>query len=339
MKKIFALVLAVAMVLSLASVALAANTKIGTKANIVLIDGSKKITVDNNIYTSAKKAAALDASGDVTGAIVEYGKTAYIPFVDDAGNPVKESDAVSALKVSAKWTENGKYIKSVEILKKEGAYMIAIKTTGSETGSKDVEGTITLSGKAYDSATPTDKKVKADKTEIDVILTLQYPKITTTGTDVNDDGQLWNFEDQDDLQDEEFELTFEEAEDVTFTVDTTHQKDLVLKMDTDEDEAVEKANPNANMDFFNFYGATFKKTGELFIPADEGSYIYEIVDGALKTVNATYDDFDEGFTIKTKTLGYYVVSDIPLNAAATVAPAAEAAATPAAANPSTGAAL
>ena len=339
MKKLFAVVLAVAMVLALASVAFAGNTNVGTKGNVVVLNGDKEITVSPYVYATAKKAAALDNTG-ADNADIAYGKTVFIPFIDEDGAVVKEADAVSGLKVAAKWTENGKYVKSVEIVKKEGAYMIAIATTGSETSSKDVEGTITLTGKAYAASASDAKKVKAAKTEIDVIITLNYAKVNA-GDDyeVTSTGKLYRFDEDgnDDMRDEEFELTFEDT-DVTFTVDTTHQKNIVLKFDTDEDSAVEKANPDANMDFYNFYGASFKKTGELFIPADEGSYIYEIVNGAVKAVNATYDDFDEGFTIKTKTLGFYVVSDIPLNnAAATVAPADGAAAT--AANPATGAAL
>ena len=342
MKKLFALVLAVAMVLALASVAFAADTQVGNGNNTVLVyddNGDALVSYDPHIYQSAAQAAALGTNKD--GKNVPYGKTLYIPFVDDAGNVVSDADAVSALKVTAKWTENGKYVKSVEIVKKEGAYMMAIKTTGSNDDAVDVEGTLYITGKAYATATDGEKKVKVAKTEVPVIITLEYDTIDDTTAAANlgvtDTARLYNFEDATTLQDEEFELTFDEMEDVTFTVDTTHQKDLVLKADTDEDEAVEKANPDANMDFYNFYGASFKKTGELFIPADEGSYLYQIVDGAVKTVNAKYDDFDEGFYLNTKTLGYYVVSDIPLNTAATVAPAAEAAAP--AANPATGAAL
>jgi len=321
MKKIFALVLAVAMVLSLASVAMAANTQIGTL-------GEQALGLDNFTLTLREKK---DVYNDVTGEPIPYGETVYIPLKDLDGNAITDSDAVSSLKISAKWTENGKYIKGVEIAKKDGKYFIIIKTTGSEMSDKDVEGTLTLSGKAF-AASDTDKKTKIEKTEIDVVLTLEYPE--TKESEITDDAQIFLFN-KEELQDEELELTVEDT-DITFTVDTTHQAKLVLSYNDDEVEAVEKANPEANLDFHNFNSATFKKTGTLLIPADEGSYLYEIVDGAVKAVNAKYDDFEEAFILKTKTLGSYVVSDIQLKTGTVVAPAAEA---PATANPATGAAL
>ena len=54
----------------------------------------------------------------------------------------------------------------------------------------------------------------------------------------------------------------------------------------------------------------------------------------MKDVDAEYDDYDEGFYLKTKTLGAYVVSDTKL----AVAAATETDAT-ATTNPTTGAAL
>ena len=48
-------------------------------------------------------------------------------------------------------------------------------------------------------------------------------------------------------------------------------------------------------------------------------YLYQInSDGSLSEVaNAEYDDADEGFYFKTRTLGSYVVSDMELDTSAT----------------------
>lgn len=337
MKKLFALVLAVAMVLSLASVAMAANTDLSKNNKATLLNGDKEFNVGAFQLTLRKgKNNFVNVEGDN----VPYGKTVYIPLIDADGNKVTQSDAVSGLKVTAKWDQNGKYVKSTEIVKKDDYYHIAIVTQGSETKEKDVEGTLTLTGKAY--STPTDaskdqKKVKAEKAEIDVTLTMGFDKATDLEAD--DTGKIFNFEDLDE-QDEETEITFTEDDDVTFTVDTTHQGEIVIAMDTDEIEAVEDAYPSANLDFFNFNGATFRKTGTLLLPGEEGQFVYEYKDGALQAVNAKWDSYEEAFVLKTKTLGQYVISDVELAVGAAVAPA-DAAAAPAAvaANPSTGAAL
>ncbi|MBR6312689.1 MAG: hypothetical protein IKR51_06895, partial [Oscillospiraceae bacterium] len=182
-----------------------------------------------------------------------------------------------------------------------------------------------------------DKKVKADKIEIDVTITLGFAKAETLEADA--DGLLFDFEEMDE-QDEETEITFKEDDDVSFTVDTTHQGEIVIAMDTDEIEAVEDAYPSANLDFYNFNGATFRKTGTLLLPGEEGQFVYEYKNGALQAVNAKWDSYEEAFVLKTKTLGQYVISDVELAVGAAVAPADEAAAPAAvAANPSTGAAL
>jgi len=338
MKKLFALVLAVAMVLSLASVAMAANTDLSKNSKQTLLNGDHEFNVDAFQITLRDSKNTFVSCADEA---VPYGKTVYIPLIDADGKKVTQSDAVSGLKVSAKWDSNGKYVKSTEIVKKDDYYHIAIVTQGSETKEKDVEGTITLTGKAY--ATPTDadkdqKKVKGDKAEIDVTITLGFKKANDLVA--TEDGLLFNFEDLDE-QDEETEITFEEDDDVSFTVDTTHQGEIVIGMDTDEIDAVEDAYPSANLDFFNFNGATFRKTGTLLLPGEEGQFVYEYKDGALQAVNAKWDSYEEAFVIKTKTLGQYVISDVELAVGAAVAPAEGAAAAPAvvAANPSTGAAL
>ena len=102
-----------------------------------------------------------------------------------------------------------------------------------------------------------------------------------TDLEADDTGKIFNFEDLDE-QDEETEITFTEDDDVTFTVDTTHQGEIVIAMDTDEIEAVEDAYPSANLDFYNFNGATFRKTGTLLLPGEEGQFVYEYKNGALQ---------------------------------------------------------
>ena len=345
MKKFLAVVLAVAMVLSLGAVAFAeestASTKIGTN------NKQGNITAGNTIYKYDEDAeTAFTSTDEVTGDEVPYGETLYIPLYykvnESTGSgsvaQVTSADAVSGLKLSTKWDENGEYVEGVEIVKKEGAYYIAIETTGSSMDDNDVEGTITIKGKDYKYGdTSDDKKTKLDaEIEVNVVITLAYTEVKTSN-EITKDPQIFVFDDDaSTIADEEQDFTTKEADDVTFTVDTTHQTDIVLSFNSDAIDEVEDNYPAANLDFYVFNGATFKKTGELFIPADEGTYFYEIVDDKAVEVDAEYDDYDEGYYLKTKTLGVYVVSDVKL----ATATAAESTTTDAATtNPTTGAAL
>ena len=347
MKKLFALVLAVAMVLSMASVAMAANTAIDGDA-----ENGGWGKMDNKIYIEDDEDD-VDDDTDMTNENIAYGETVYIPLLDADNNQFTKADDVDALKVSAKWDKNGEYVESVEIAKKNSKYWVVIKTTGSSMSENDVEGTVTISGKAYwdNTSADSDKKynvntITGDKevNKYDVTLTLKYAEVTGTTDNktevaqtIEETAKTFRF-DKVDMQDEEFELEVaDKDEDVTFTVDTTHQPKLVLSFTTDAIDEVEDKYADANLDFYVFNGATFKKTGELFIPADEGTYLYEIVDGAAKAVDAEYDDYDEGFYLKTKTLGAYVVSDVKL--ATAEAAAVDTTTTDTTANPTTGAAL
>ena len=288
-KKFICIAMVICMVASMSVMAFAATTGL-SKENTVIVhdeDGDLLVSYDPHMYVDAKDAVAM--TNDVNGKTVAFGETVYIPFVDADGNVVTTSSAVSALKVSTKWTSNGKFIDSVEVVKKEGAYMIAIVTKGSDTKDKDVEGTISISGKAF-AATDTDaKKVKVTKTEIDLTITLAFEEVND-GDDytVTDTGRLFNFEDNrdTDMCDEEFEFEFEEFDDVTFTVDTTHQNNVVMRADDKENKLVADSNPNANIDYYNFYGATFRKAGDLFIPAAKDSFVYEVVNNSLVPVDA-----------------------------------------------------
>ena len=71
--------------------------------------------------------------------------------------------------------------------------------------------------------------------------------------------------------------------------------------------------PEASLSFFYGNGAAFNKTGTRFLAADEGAHLYKVnQEGALEAVSAKYDEFEGAFAIRTKILGRYVISDLPL---------------------------
>lgn len=112
---------------------------------------------------------------------------------------------------------------------------------------------------------------------------------------------------------------FEDA--AYFTVKMIPEEEVVLNFSQAYDKDIDKAynEYDAELEFYNFKGESdeFSKVGELFIPADKDSFIYEIVDGEVVEVEAEYvkgykvDGFSakNGWVIKTSELGYYVVAD------------------------------
>lgn len=80
-----------------------------------------------------------------------------------------------------------------------------------------------------------------------------------------------------------------------------------------------KANPDADLEFVNFVGKpSFSSNAKVEIFAnDDYKYIYEIKDGKLYTTSFKYDDDAAAFVGKTRTLGYYVMSDKKLKTSST----------------------
>ncbi len=107
-----------------------------------------------------------------------------------------------------------------------------------------------------------------------------------------------------------------------FTVKMVSKEEVILNFESkDYVKAIDKLfDYEAEYTTYNFKGNSdsFTKKGELFIEADDDTFIYEYVDGELVEVDAEYvEDYKvancgkelDGWVIKTNELGYYVVSD------------------------------
>jgi hypothetical protein len=338
MKKLFALTLAVALVLSLASFVFAADDEYA----IVMMDsagvGHRKFSTDDNWV----KVAANE--------VVNYGNTIYYdligetfiaggPAASSVGFPVEKAEAVNGVRIVQTWDLGGEWVQKVELVKKKSLitlgpplttnyeYFLAItfKPAPSEIGTADVSGDIVLkrtSGKNKIGRDPaTSSSGKAGETAaLAVNIELQYNKsdVGATGVDkISSTARTFDFKDEPALQNnEELELTFVDWGDARFVVNSVGQGKLVLKADAKFNSAIAALYPEANLDFFNGNGASFNKIGEMFIPADEGFFIYELKNGVLVEIaGAEYDEYDEGFYFKTRVLGNYVVSDVKLTLA------------------------
>ena len=226
--------------------------------------------------------------------------------LDDKDNFTEDKDFTSDM-VNDYGFVSGKYY-----------YMVAITVEdSSSTSDADIIGTLTLSKS---------KKPKADDIDFDVAINVDWEQSYRKTEDLTIEG------DYDPIYsetyyalkfdcDEEIELGFND--DSTFTVDVSGQPKTLLYFDTDFNSSIAAKYPLAELNFWNGNGAKFNRTGEMFLSIGDEDYddyyLYQInSDGSLSEVpNAEYDDADEGFYFKTRTLGSYVVSDMELDTSAT----------------------
>jgi|GEM_PF-4787805 len=309
MKKLLSLVLAVAMALSLSAAALAVTNDLMASdkqtPSAIHVDGDHPMLLDAD---SAAMATMTD--------LPSFGKIVYYALYADEActQPITRSADVADLKVSAKWDEGAKNVKSVEIVRKSvsvnggekaPACFIAVTTSGSSM--EEVE----LSGKIYLKGTVGSGKEKEKiNHSFDVDLALAYGRTvigeTENSIDVAEGDRIYDVERS---KEEEFTFVFGDAAEVVADLSSTDE--LLLGYDTDEIEILTQVYNVADLDFVTMRGS-FRKTATVTLYADAGTYLYEYANGRVTPVNATYDEFEEGFVFKTKTLGSYVISDIKL---------------------------
>ena len=174
MKKALALVMAIAMIASLAVVSMAAGTtQLGTTVNTTkpvykVKPFATKLAVHNG--TNYVDLAADDN--------VVFGDTVYAILIDEDG-ALATSDAVKGLTVDAKWTQNGDYVKGVELVKYKNVYAVAIATQGSSQTEVQVVGELALKGKSYyEVANEGAKETINYKTGIEILLAYETEDVT-----------------------------------------------------------------------------------------------------------------------------------------------------------------
>ena len=337
MKKILSLALASAMVLSMAAVAFAADSyKIEIDATIGSPAYLTAFAWDDDDGAYAPTPSNEFAYGDT----VLYALKGINTANSNKTSLVYEYDAVKGLKLKPTWSMGGSLVEKVEIVKKKiksGAADGVVETLGAQitdTGFtsarayayfvavtlKDSTSTKTqfVSGKIEFAKSKGKNPVqpgatdalKYDDHSLEVALDVTFNPPATSMT-ADKDKQLFTFN-----NDEEDEIILIEADIATFTVDTRGQDELVISA-TNKFDADIAAKYDANMNFLKTNGATFNRTGELKIFAEEGSYLYEIkADGTLVKSRAKYDDYEEAFVLKTRTLGSYVIADEELKVGA-----------------------
>ena len=316
MKKALALVMAIAMIASLAVVSMAAGTtQLGTTVNTTkpvykVKPFATKLAVHNG--TNYVDLAADDN--------VVFGDTVYAILIDEDG-ALATSDAVKGLTVDAKWTQNGDYVKGVELVKYKNVYAVAIATQGSSQTEVQVVGELALKGKSYyEVANEGAKETINYKTGIEILLAYETEDVTGD-TVAPTDLVLYNFGHA--STPAKVTVDFDE---IQVSADTKGMKKVLFAYNNDVNEDLFDAYLDADLVFYNCVGS-FRKTATVTVDLPEDKFFYEVVDGQVVEVEGEYDDWTEEFTFKTKTMGNYVISDKELVVAEV-----------AVANPSTGAA-
>lgn len=325
MKKTFALVLAVAMVMSLAAVSFAAAQ------NLDLVSDDALRYYGDEVYDSAKPAGGKYMQSVKTDSEkLAYGDTVYFLLTDGSGNALTEYEAVEKLKIKAKWEMGGDLVESVAVVKKNIGntyqYYVAVKVASKQTtADADIVGTLTLNRRGNSADYATIKDLERDisfnvfyrgntwqaskELEIDGDVSLKY-----------DTNYALKFS-----ADDEVELSFGDKNSAlnegTFTIDVSGQGKLFFRFDTKANDGIVAANAGAKLKFVNFGGVSFNRTGEFAYEMEDGAYAYQIVDGKLTAIpGCEYDEADETFYFYTRTLGSYVFSDVELVNATVDAP-------------------
>ena len=375
MKKFFALVLAVAMIMSMSAVSFAADVE--SKLELI---GPMDYDADNDLMR-------------LTG--LKFGDTVYYAIVID-DELVSNYEAVEKLKIKTSFEMGEDLVESVEIVKKAAAksvmktvkedgeekqveqvnpafaekfeddvtydyfYFVGVKTVAKETVSEgDIIGTFEFNrsdiedlfdGEGYDDDEVEEgvQEGEIDEVEVDFEIGIFYDANDYVGdskdykgatlNNINGDINL-DWDEPYALKfdcDDEIEIAFgTEENEGTFTVDVSGQGKVYIKWNTKADEAVVAANPGVKMHFVNFNNVKWNRTGEFVYEMEDIAAAYKVVDGALVEIAGLEVDDDE-VTFNTRVLGNYVFADAELVNPVVAAPEVEAVA-PVVTNPTTGA--
>ena len=322
MKKILCVILAVATLLSIATVASAQN--------VLQVDFSEfdfepvpygspdeKYVVKYIVpytYRREKDYNIIETNKPNTNDFWDDNKV-YYALVNEDLQLINKADAGEGINVKATWELGEDAVKDVAIVREKTdrevfAYFLVIEfKANKDTDYQDVVGTVTLQKNNGDYRFFRNQHGKR-QVKLDVAFSTRFGLNYEAEefTYIEDVTRIHKFNKAADPYETEF--TFEDWDDATFTVQVNDQDPMLIKVTNDFNETVAGAYDLCNLDFFNGNGATFNHRGELFLPSEYGRYIYERKGNDLTPVpGVEYDEQDEGFYIQTKKLGNYVISD------------------------------
>ena len=280
-----------------------------TKANL-----AKTVTEKTIVKDTVNTVVAQDANNY----IVSAEKPAYVvdsktyTKVEDAKNAViKKIAADQATKLSA--TSRAVIDSSIESVANPGfTYWVEIKTKEDDTTKVlDLAGVLRI-GSTKNKAEDTTNAFRLD-TSLDnrVYDNGAYVKVVDEWTFKPDSRSVVKFDDDAD----DVTLYFGENEAAWFEFDARGQSALNLEFTFDFNKEIADLFPKANIDFLTFTSKpSTNRTGDLYITADEDTFLYEVTDDGVKEIpNAEYSEKEGAWHIRTRKLGAYAISDTELD--------------------------
>ena len=325
MKKVLSVLLAAAMVMGMSVSAMAdySWTAKGDNHNVGIVDETVKF--EDKIYV-VRDGKLVIIENDGVEIELKPGDDIYFKLLG------KNSGTVYTGEIDADWSINikgNKYVEDADFVEFEkddvwngseaGQYVkVELVDDLDEVSDKEVSFRLYLADAADKNAKVGDMIVKAE------FANLGINDVSFVRTNDADEAAVWKV-----AKNTKGTATFDFDDAVYFTVKMVSEEKVTLNLSTAYDKAIDKAynEYDADLNFFNFKGSNdaFTKTGELFIATEdlydgegEDCFIYEVVDGELVEVEATWtDEYTitdvteeyEGWVIETNELGYYVVAD------------------------------
>ena len=282
-----------------------------TKANLLAMNLVEDVTGEV-IVDSTTSEIKNDARG------VSAAKPAYVvdsktyTQVEDAKTAVIDKIAADqATKLSA--TSRAVIDSSIESVANPGfTYWVEIKTKEDDTTKVlDLAGVLRI-GSTKNKAEDTTNAFRLD-TSLDnrVYDNGAYVKVVDEWTFKPDSRSVVKFDDDAD----DVTLYFGENEAAWFEFDARGQSALNLEFTFDFNKEIADLFPKANIDFLTFTSKpSTNRTGDLYITADEDTFLYEVTEDGVKEIpNAEYSEKEGAWHIRTRKLGAYAISDTELD--------------------------
>ena len=293
-----------------------------TEAKKKMDDAQRELTEATTAYNNAVTAETSAKTAR------DEAKAKYDSLRNNRYPYVYESAAAGSAKVSKDWEENGSYVDDVEVIRKRVSdsydipgstsssmnyiYCVAVTIkSSSSTSDRDLFGQITVK------QTSGDRENRFEDVVLDLAIEIGYldAEDTEVGAGVIPEEPATFRRGSGFEQDSEFVFEFEADSHSTFVVNTIGQGTITLGMNTDPDDDLSEAiydEYGVDVDFFNGNYGTFNRTGTLYLCPSSGEddyYVYAIdEDGDVSRVSADWDSYEDGYAIRTRTLGRYFLS-------------------------------
>ena len=285
------------------------------------VNSTKSLSIDTATVGTITNLLALDDTDTEFAAASggAYTFTGVEPVdADDyvAGKAPANSDAV-VTKTAAEATIKGTVStidKTVEIRNSSSyTYWVEVKTKDDIT-TKELD----LAGTLYLGTTKNSAEKNGTRLPVDMSLTNRLYDSSKNFLSVEDEVTIdpdANGAVKFDPDAEEVTIYFGENEDAWFTFNAQGQGALNLAYTTKFNKEIADLFPKANIDFITWTAApAANRTGDLYITADEDTFLYEVTEDGIKEVNGAKYDEDEGaWRIRTRKLAAYAISDMELD--------------------------